>query len=323
MHVRLFKLYPTSFSCHSSWHVQNLQEISCCLYSEIRVIPQPYTTLYRALTSLKPIASIPRDVYHEIRLWKSQNWQHRDVQFCRTLRTNTLVDHGDLPLREVINWSRSPLCTPAVRHIFSWPSFTQIWIDSHPIAWCFLFLLLPVLRTFLNVRPGSWFRWLQLQRRSWLTGVCVAAESRQGAHCMKHLSFGSIQPQSHLEEVFREIWLAVVEVWGRWLRTEVGSAEDYIVSYKSKWNEWLPTCTFNSSWILRCIAAGDCNGHAISVSWSDVVCLFTGLHRHERQLISHVWEIWQGDSSTERTSGEVCLNTSPGSYMNHTLIIKL
>jgi len=61
--------------------------------------------------------------------------------------TNALVNHGDLLLREAINWSRSSLHTPAVRYIFSWPLFTQIWIDSHPIACCFRFLLLPVLRT--------------------------------------------------------------------------------------------------------------------------------------------------------------------------------
>ena len=64
---------------------------------------------------------------------------------------------------------------------------------------------------FLNVRPGSCFRWLQLQRRGGLTGVCVAAESRQEAHCVKRLSFGSIQLQSHLEEVFQDPWLVVVE----------------------------------------------------------------------------------------------------------------
>ena len=29
-HVGLFKLYPPSLSCHSSCHVENLQEISCC-----------------------------------------------------------------------------------------------------------------------------------------------------------------------------------------------------------------------------------------------------------------------------------------------------
>jgi len=29
-YVRLFQLYPTSLSCHGSWHVENLQEIGCC-----------------------------------------------------------------------------------------------------------------------------------------------------------------------------------------------------------------------------------------------------------------------------------------------------
>jgi len=207
----------------------------------------------------------------------------------RNVETNDLVDHGDLPLWEAINWSLCSLCTPAVRYILSWPSSTQIWIDSHPIVCCFLFLLLPVLRTFLNVCSESYFRWLQLRHCGGLTGVCVAAVTRQVAPCVKRLSFGSIRLQSHLEEVFREPWLAVVEMWGRWSRKEVGSAEDYIVSYKSKWNEWQPTCTFHSSWILLCIAAGDSNGRASSVSWSNVVCLFTRIHRDERQLISHVW----------------------------------
>jgi len=43
----------------------------------------------------------------------------------------------------------------------------------------------------------------------------------------------------------------------------VGSPEDYIVTYKLKCNEWQPTCTFNSSWILLRIAAGDSNGPLI------------------------------------------------------------
>jgi len=29
-HVGLFQLYPTSLPCHSSRHVENLQDISCC-----------------------------------------------------------------------------------------------------------------------------------------------------------------------------------------------------------------------------------------------------------------------------------------------------
>jgi hypothetical protein len=133
-----------------------------------------------------------------------------------------------------------------------------------------------------------------LPSRGGLPGGCVAAVCCQVALCLKRLSFGMIRLQFHLGEVFLEPWLAVVEMWGRRSQKEVGSAEDYIVSYKSKWNEWQPTCMLNSSRILLRIvalhiAARDSNGRAISVSSSNVVYFFTGIHRDEQQLISHVW----------------------------------
>ena len=58
----------------------------------------------------------------------------------------------------------------------------------------------------------------------------------------------------------------------------MGSSEDDIVRYKTKCNEWQPTCSFNSSWILLRIAAlriaaGDSNGLAIC-SKSVWCCLF-------------------------------------------------
>jgi len=43
-HVGLFMLYPTSLAWHGSWHVENLQEVSCCSWSENRLLPEPYTT---------------------------------------------------------------------------------------------------------------------------------------------------------------------------------------------------------------------------------------------------------------------------------------
>jgi len=80
-HVGLFKLYPISLSCHSSWHVENLQHISCCFESENQLLPQPYMTLQPPLRSSKSVWSIPGDIYHQIGLRKSQNSQHHDVQF--------------------------------------------------------------------------------------------------------------------------------------------------------------------------------------------------------------------------------------------------
>jgi hypothetical protein len=127
--------------------------------------------------------------------------------------------------------------------------------------------------------------------------------------------------------VFLERWLCDGETWGRRSRKEVGTAVEYILSYKSKWNEWQPTCTINWSWILQrigawSIAAGDTNGPAFSISWSDDVCLFTGIHRDGRPLISHDWLILKEYSAIERTLGDICLKASLWSDLNHTLTLK-
>ena len=71
------------------------------------------------------------------------------------------------------NWSCSSLRTPAVRYILSWPLSTRIWIDSHPIACCFLFLLLLDLRTFFKC--ASWVIFL----------VATIAASRWTNWCLR------------------------------------------------------------------------------------------------------------------------------------------
>ena len=156
------------------------------------------------------------------------------------------------------------LCLYGLTHIPSHAAFYSCWFQFDVL--------------FLNVHPGSYFWWLQLQHRGDLTGVCVAAVSTRVALCLKCLSFGSIRLQSHLVAVCLERWVAVVERWGGWSWSEVGSPEDYKGSYKSKWNEWQPKCSSNSSWIrLRIaalyIAAGGSNGPAIC-SKSVWCCLF-------------------------------------------------
>jgi hypothetical protein len=175
---------------------------------------------------------------------------------------------------------------------------------------------------FFNVSAGWYVRCLHLEQCGGLTGVYIAAVSRQVAHSVKSLTLSLIRRTLHIEEVFQEAWLAVVETWGRWSRKDVGSAEDFILCSKYKWNEWEPTCMFNSKWILLHIAARDCNDHAISVSRSDVGCLITGIHQHERQRISRVCSIDKAHSLTERTSGDLSLQRLPGSYMNHTVTRK-
>jgi hypothetical protein len=76
------------------------------------------------------------------------------------------------PLREVINWSHSSLRTRAVRYILISPSSTQICIDSHLIACCFLFLLLPVVGTFFQCASRVIFL-VATHAALWWTNWCL------------------------------------------------------------------------------------------------------------------------------------------------------
>jgi len=71
-----------------------------------------------------------------------------------TVQRNAIVNHGGFPLRAAMKLFRSSLWTPAVRCMVNWPLFAPIWIYSHPTACCFLFLLLPALRTIFKC--ASW-----------------------------------------------------------------------------------------------------------------------------------------------------------------------
>ena len=55
---------------------------------------------------------------------------------------------------------------------------------------------------------------------------------------------------------------------------------------------------------------------------SYVVRLYTGINVDKWQPKYHVCQIYTGHSLTERTSGEVCIKKSGGSYMKQTLKIK-
>jgi len=100
------------------------------------------------------------------------------------VRTNALIEDGDLQLRELINSSRSSLRTTAVRYIPRWPWFAQIWIDSHPIACYFLFLRLPVLHTFFKCVSWLLFSVASIAASRWTNG-CL--------HCCGVLPSGALR----------------------------------------------------------------------------------------------------------------------------------
>jgi hypothetical protein len=165
---------------------------------------------------------------------KSQNWQHHDVQFRRLC--------GQKPwwTMEVCRYRKQQighiaLYIPQQCVVFlvdlGLHRYELIHIRSHAATYsrCF-WLYVPC----INPHPGLYFRWLQMQRCGGLTAFCGAAVSRPVGHCLKCLLFGSIPLLSHLGQVYLEQWLVVVERGGRGSWDEVGSAEHYIVSYKSK-----------------------------------------------------------------------------------------
>ena len=134
----------------------------------------------------------------------------------RIVQINPLVDPAGFSSRAAMNWSCSSIPTPAAGYMISWLLSTSIRLYSHPIACCFISLLLPVEGQFWTVHPGSYFCLPDLQRCSELSGVCVVVGSQRVAYWMKCLSLCLLLFHSHLAEVFVEPWFAAVEVKRWW-----------------------------------------------------------------------------------------------------------
>jgi len=152
--VRLFQLYLTSLLCHSSRHVENLPEISCCFEQWDSAIT---STIYACIASSQVIKAC------FIHSWgclsgnlsvKIPALRTLRCLILLTVRTNSLVEHGGFPLQAAIYRTSSSLLTPSVCYAVIWRPFTTIWIYLHPNARCFLFVLLPVLQT--NFKCASW-----------------------------------------------------------------------------------------------------------------------------------------------------------------------
>ena len=153
-HVRVFWLYPTSLPCHSCRHVDNLQEISCCIYILDSAIT---STIYASAASSKVVKACLVHSRGFLSLKSPTKIPELTTSWCsisRTVRTNALVDDWGFPLPAAINWSRSSLHTLAVCYIISWQPYTSIQLHIHPMGWCFILLRLLVLRTLVNC--ASW-----------------------------------------------------------------------------------------------------------------------------------------------------------------------
>jgi len=147
--------------------------------------------------------------------WQNHRTDIVGMFFSRTVRTNALFDHGGFPLQSAMNCPLITLVAAAVRYTACWLSSTSIWIDSHQIPCCWLFLLLPVARTILEWESCVILPVATIAARGILTGVRVAAVSHRVVLCVKRLSFGLIRIQSRLVRLFLQPWLAVLEWWER------------------------------------------------------------------------------------------------------------
>jgi len=153
-HVWLFQLYPTSLPCHSSKHVENLQDISCCFRKWESAIT---STIYASVASSKVFkASL---VHSRWRLSPNSSAKMPELttSWCSipcTVWTKAFVNHGGFSLRAVKYWSRSSLRIPAAHYSINWWPCTMIWTYSPVIACCFLFVLHPVLQTVFKC--ASW-----------------------------------------------------------------------------------------------------------------------------------------------------------------------
>jgi hypothetical protein len=95
--------------------------------------------------------------------------------FLGTVRTNTFVYDGCSQLQAKMNLLRSSLWILALWYLPNWLPFSLIWIHSHLSAYCFSFLLLPVLRMIFEF--ASWVRYLvaaivMLRWTHWNLGSC-------------------------------------------------------------------------------------------------------------------------------------------------------
>jgi len=87
----------------------------------------------------------------------------------QTVPTYAFVDHRSFQLWAAMNWSQSSLCVLSVHYTVFWQQFTAIWIYLYPLACCFIFFLLVVLRMSINCASCVTFPEAELGALQWNT----------------------------------------------------------------------------------------------------------------------------------------------------------
>jgi len=167
----------------------------------------------------------------------------------RTVWTNALVDRGGFPFLAAILRSGSSLGTTVVCSIISWRPCTSIWAHIHPIAGCSSFLLRPVLWTIFDCpswvissvaafAASRWLKWCL--HCSWVSAGGVLDKMAIGLLYSVPLSpcagaCGAMICCCGSEDMM--MMKQSGKFWGRRSRKEVGSPEENIGSFMSKWHQ--------------------------------------------------------------------------------------
>jgi len=228
--------------------LKTYKEISCCIYIIDSAIA---LTIYASVASSNVVKACLVHSREFISLNSSAKIPELTTSWCsisRTVQTNSLVDHGGYPLLVARNWSLSSLRRPAACYIISWRSSTLIRLYSHLIVCWFLLLLLPVIQKVFDCwswvmfsvaafAESRWAKWCL--RCSWVSAggwleeaPVVLLDSVPCSTCWGVC--GTMICCSGSEEMM--ITKRSGKSWGRRYRKEVGSPEEYIVSFKSKWH---------------------------------------------------------------------------------------
>jgi len=143
----LFSLYLTLLSYHSSWHVENLEVISCSFSKRDSAI---ISTIYSTIVSFKGFKACFVHSWECLTRNCNMKFWHLIASKClilRTVWTNSLVDNEGFPSWKVNNSSGSALSRSAEHYISTWWPSTSAWMGLYPIACGFWLLRFSVLRS--------------------------------------------------------------------------------------------------------------------------------------------------------------------------------
>jgi len=106
----------TQPSCHSSWHVENIEEFSCCFWNWDSAITSTMYGWAASLSVLKRCFIHSRGPFSRNQSTKIPTPTTSCSSILRTVQKNAFVDHGGFMSMAAIYWSCSSVRTPIINY---------------------------------------------------------------------------------------------------------------------------------------------------------------------------------------------------------------